>query len=1279
MSEAHFFPSPKRHGHWLSFILLFSLICGQGAVAMAAPAAPPPPPVLIVPEDGAITTGTSEPPVGVPTFRWAAVSGATRYHIQISASPGFASPVDESDTIALVYTPKMALADGIYYWRVRAGNATEWGSYSEVRSFTKDWSDGGTLLPHLLSPPAEAVLEAFDGDGFTWTPVTGAASYKFEIDDDPSFTSPNYQATTLARSHTPTSKLGNNRYYWRVTPLDRQGHLGTPSEVRAFTMSWSGAPVLLSPENNLIATFTPNFAWTAVAGAQQYFLEISTAPDFSAAITTYATRNTTFCPPEGLANDQEYYWRVRAMDAVGNSGSYSAVRRLEMRWHLVPEPLWPMNNWTGAPHPVFAWTPVAGAEKYEIWIDESPGFATPYKREVFAPWYAQTEYWDLRVALTWYWKVRGVDGRGNVTPWSETRSFTFGFPFSASPIFPLPYYEPRPDLTPVVDDPTVGFPLFVWDTVHDHSIGPPFPMADHYLLEVDDDPAFGSPNFVVETAGQAAAPTTDHPFNNLTTGLYYWRVKAYREGRLLAAESVQLARIDPANPGLPRKDTITLLYPADGHEVVVDPPILGWYPITGTTRYRVQIATDVAFTEIVDEAQPTSFHYVPFQGRTVRPVSGTYYWRVRSEVPQGSWSEVRHFNLSHRLLTSNTFDYQLPSPISTDSRNQVVLGPDEGLGVYDLTGLYAAQDRDPVQGLFWVFNVQGLDSADGEVSYAIYFDSDHVAGSGGVTDPLGNPFSATSLHLPEAVLYVERNAGNQVDRARLWQWNATGKAWNPPQTLSVLGGKAVMVNPGLLEIRIPHAAIPGVGVANWSGSLAMQVLTVPIAGGAIRDTIPDEPTTPLTHFAFTSDMVNLIYPFDTPLDAPITYRSLPPLRWFMPYWDSVDGYHLEIARDPAFTDIVYTWENYENTPLTPSPYYALLATAFVPLTPIEDNETYYWRVRVRHEHYVPLRPDLFDYGPWSKPFRFRLESHMPTNLQVTPASPTDRTPTFSWDRVNGAGAYRIQIDNDSNFSSPIIELDTNANTYTPDEPLIRTFRDGTYFWRVRIRRGRKGPVQGVYGPWTATQTFVKSSPAPLALRPAADEKVYTIPTFRWQGILTPTVEPKLAAPKYKVMVDDDPNFSSPLPVFVTDGVILTPDKGKKFLDGTWYWKVAMVGANGTDGPYGPVQRFYKEYESPELVSPAPGARVPLVPTFVWKPVDGAAYYQLEFGSDPAFIVKQTVSTDNTSYTPTLAFTYKTVYWRVRIFDLDNVGGSYETGRVSMGYVQFMPGVLRGGR
>ena len=207
--------------------------------------------------------------------------GATRYHVQLSASSGFATLLIDQDTYALAHSPSTALADGTYYWRVKALIGSTWGAYSPAWAFEKDWSDGGAIRAELISPPEGAERTSFTPEDFSWTPVPGAATYRFEISPDPSFSSITYSKISIKPHHTPIDRLANNTYYWRVTPVDHRGNLGAASDVRSFRFNWNLAPALLAPADNVDVQFLPRFSWTAVEAARDYRLEISTQPDFT--------------------------------------------------------------------------------------------------------------------------------------------------------------------------------------------------------------------------------------------------------------------------------------------------------------------------------------------------------------------------------------------------------------------------------------------------------------------------------------------------------------------------------------------------------------------------------------------------------------------------------------------------------------------------------------------------------------------------------------------------------------------------------------------------------------------------------------------------------------------------------------------------------------------------------------------------------------------------------------------------------------------------------------
>ena len=563
-------------------------------------------PTLSLPADGALTTGVTDPPYGMPTLEWQPLPNATRYQVEISTSAGFADPLVSAGTYATSYTARDAQADGVYYWRVKASIDNQWGPYSEVRSFSKDWSAGGQLTPQLLSPQARAVRSAFGNEDFSWTPMPGAASYRFEIASDPAIVNVVYSATTLAPHHTPTKRLSANQYYWRVTPSDANGNFGQPSDVYAFTFTWSAAPLLLAPAPDEETSFVPTFSWTAVEAAATYRLEISTQQDFGSA-DAFVTPNTEFTPEDAFSNDQDYYWRVKAIDYANNSTAWSEVRRYRVRWNFQAQLLTPSNNQILLAYPYFSWSPIPGAERYQIQIDKSTSFDKPIADEEIynVTSYAQPEWKTVLLDQDYFWRVRGRDAQGNYSPWSTIFSFRISNHTSPNPVYPPYYYTPDATHLPVHRDESIAWPLFIWNTAHVSDLATGFTQRPaYYELVVTDDPSFQQINFRIETAGLAAAPTAAHPFQNIQDGqLYFWRVRAFDASDVqMGADIIWRTRYSSIANRLPITDTITPIFPADGAEAVDVPPVLGWQPVTGAASYRVEISRDASFATIVDAA-----------------------------------------------------------------------------------------------------------------------------------------------------------------------------------------------------------------------------------------------------------------------------------------------------------------------------------------------------------------------------------------------------------------------------------------------------------------------------------------------------------------------------------------------------------------------------------------------------------------------------------------------------------------------------------------------------
>ena len=154
-------------------------------------------PLPIYPENYADTTSVTDPPLGIPSFTWSAVAGATQYRLQVDSEIGFNTPIVLNITTNNTsYTPASTsylFADGLWYWRVRVEKPLPVGEWSEIMRFTKTWATYDNK-PTLLAPDDNVFLAFFKTPGFSWTPVMGAAKYRFQIAASPDgFIFPGYQ------------------------------------------------------------------------------------------------------------------------------------------------------------------------------------------------------------------------------------------------------------------------------------------------------------------------------------------------------------------------------------------------------------------------------------------------------------------------------------------------------------------------------------------------------------------------------------------------------------------------------------------------------------------------------------------------------------------------------------------------------------------------------------------------------------------------------------------------------------------------------------------------------------------------------------------------------------------------------------------------------------------------------------------------------------------------------------------------------------------------------
>jgi hypothetical protein len=275
-----------------------------------------------------------------PTFSWDRVEGVEAYELQVDQDPNFGSPVLSVTTSGASYTWTSTLAQGTYYWRVRARrNGSITNSWTAAASFTLGLAEPAGLISQPASPAAWA-------PSLCWTPVVtptagaplfAAWKYRLQVSRDPTFSSEYDKTDTEQACWTPVKGYPDGTYYWRVAALDGDGKLGSYSPAAAFLKQYP-VTVLIAPASGAPATSTPVFVWGAVAGAASYRLEVSLNATFTPLYDSVTTANTRFTPTKKYDQGKTYYWRVAMVDKDGNRGPFTGDQ-VVIRQEIVYLPL----------------------------------------------------------------------------------------------------------------------------------------------------------------------------------------------------------------------------------------------------------------------------------------------------------------------------------------------------------------------------------------------------------------------------------------------------------------------------------------------------------------------------------------------------------------------------------------------------------------------------------------------------------------------------------------------------------------------------------------------------------------------------------------------------------------------------------------------------------------------------------------------------------------------------------------------------------------------------
>ena len=573
------------------------------------------PPNLISPRHESSTTDTT------PTLSWSAWPGAT-YDLEIATDETFNNIiVADTGLAARRYTPTAPLAEGSYYWRIRAVDGTidaGMTAYSLPYKFTV--GPRPPVRPRLFSPAHNSTI-ADQTPTFSWNDSPNAATYCILVDDNARFSDPEIDLCALSSSEfTPASPLNAGRYYWKVRPVNALGGIGAYSQTWRVTIQTDGPSPRYPADTAVITDTTPTLTWASYPKAVLYNIRIDDSATCDSPLDSYTSTRARVVLP--MLNQGLYYWCVQATDYLDNGESLTTFGPAHsFTIDLLTRPA--DDAVTTDTTPTFRWAAAGAGLQYCLDVDSDPDFDADGSLLYSECTLTTTSHTptDVFTHGIYYWRVRvSSDGGSTYSPaMPPYRTLTIS-----------PRAPSRPGLTLPRHGATIWTttPVLTWKP---STSGDPV----NYTVEIDDTFRFTSPEFTetLPAASCTATACTISIGTPLASGAtYYWRVWATNQYGVDSpfSPTFRFNVIDPMPP--------SLISPATGMTTTNTRPIFRWRNVRGTATFDIRLDTS---------NPPVNTPGVDLTRALFRPADAlletTYYWQVQAYdsigTPSG-WSEI---------------------------------------------------------------------------------------------------------------------------------------------------------------------------------------------------------------------------------------------------------------------------------------------------------------------------------------------------------------------------------------------------------------------------------------------------------------------------------------------------------------------------------------------------------------------------------------------------------------------------------------------------------------
>jgi len=447
-----------------------------------------------------------------------------------------------------------------------------------------------------------------------------------------------------------------------------------------------------------------------------------------------------------------------------------------------------------------------------------------------------------------------------------------------------------------------------------------------------------------------------------------------------------------------------------------------WTSVSGSSGYRLQIATDSLFNSIVfDTITLATSKY-----KRLSPGNG-YYWRVGSLLPTGAiaWSSKAHFTTGP--LTEPVL--QSPGNNSTNVNTSTFLTW-EPLGISLYFNLQVSTDP-----LFETTIISDSLSTTARLIGPLnnntkYYWRVRVASFWGISDwsDVWN-FTTMASYLSVPVLSSPENNSIDLPTAFLLGWNAVNGATNYHLQIStdtmfsstVLNDSSIISTNRISGLLLNNTkyfwrvrAKNSTSTSSWSLIRSFKTIAIKLGTSA------------------------LLSPLNQSTNQPTTIKFI---------WNKVkdaEYYRFQLAEDSLFRALV----RLDSIP----------GDSSTTVSSLRSGQKYFWRV---------LAESRFGSGDWSQTRSFIT---MGTILSppTEPTPPNNSTnvannPTLGWNSIYTNASFNFQLAYDSLFA----QLIKDSTGISPKSIQLLNLRKGTkHYWRVNVLSG------GVTSVWSEIWTFM---------------------------------------------------------------------------------------------------------------------------------------------------------------------------------------------------------------